>query len=613
MNRAYLVVIALVFLFPSFLKAQKGRVVWERGGEISASSFSFSPDSSEFIVSDRSSEISIRNTETGLVVRTFKLQSSNYRVSWAPTGNRLAVLTHKYIGNDSRPAMLLLDAGDGRILQEIVPYYGDIAFSPDGNYLYRSEYQGGGTIVELQDTIVRIFNFPWDRFAILPGDTTAIVWEKDSLHLVSFPKGERIIKYSELGQVWESDIEFLTIDRVNIRAAVVTNGNRFLKVFDFKTGEVIQQWPVTSGVGQLAFSPDGITLAAAEYSSFKFLDITSGELISEEQISTHQNGFIRFASSGKVIFIGAYSGSGDCLPDNYDRAMEPEPKLFIWNSEKHERIIPERQGHHTKILTIRFSDDSKTIVTVDSDSLALTWDTPTGTLLKREKVSEFPSTQFTTISPTGKYKLVSGAYDFELWDNSTNKLISSLPYFKQMTSVYGRTFSPDEQYILASIEYYYMGAGSGPFPPQELHIWNVTAGRKHDSIVIPCFLSHIQVSGDNQYIAGVTFDGRVIVLNGMGLLTSVENSFAGVLLKTSIYPNPLQESGTIFYSVLKPEVLKISIHDIFGRELVVLKNEFTEPGNYTFPFKSSNLSNGMYFLKTTNGTESGMVRFIILQ
>lgn len=613
MKRLYLLLIGFLLLIPCFLKAQKGEVIWERGGQTPAASFSFSPDSTEFIIGDYSSEISIRNTETGLVVRKFSLQSSDNLVTWSPQTNLLAVLTHRYIGNFPETALLLMDASDGRILQEVVPYYGDVAFSPDGKYLYSNKYQGGGITAELQDTIIRIFNFPWERFVILPGDNTAIVWEKDSLHLVSFPEAKPIMKYSALGQVWESDIEVLAIDRINGRAAIVTDGNKFLKVFNFETGEIVQQWTMASRIDQLAFSPDGNTLAVGRFNSVEFLDMVSGNLISTESIQTHYRGFIRFEPEGNRLFIGAYSGYGDCLPANYDRMWEAESNLIIWDRKKQQHEIADGRGHNTKILTMRFSDDFTSITTVDYDSLALTWETETGELLKREKVADFPATDFTSVSPSGKYKLISGSYDFGLWDNISNELLYSLPYQKQMTSVHGRTFTPDEQFVLASLEYYYMGTGSGKFPPQELHIWSTETGQKTDSILIPCFLSHIQVSGDNRYIAGVTFDSRVIVISAEGLLTSVEDPYSQNLLKTSIYPNPVIENSTISYTVVKPEFLKISVHDIFGREVAVLKNEIVEPGSHTIPFKSGELSEGLYFLKTTTGSKSMIKSFGILR
>jgi hypothetical protein len=135
MKRLHFVMTAIIILFPYFFKAQRGEIVWERGGEIGASSFSFLLESSEFIVMDRNSEIAIRNTGTGLVVRKFALSSSDSRAAWSPGADQLAVLTQRYVGNSPEPALLLMDAGDGRILQEIIPYYGDIAFSPNPGLL----------------------------------------------------------------------------------------------------------------------------------------------------------------------------------------------------------------------------------------------------------------------------------------------------------------------------------------------------------------------------------------------------------------------------------------------------------------------------------------------
>ncbi len=189
-------------------------------------------------------------------------------------------------------------------------------------------------------------------------------------------------------------------------------------------------------------------------------------------------------------------------------------------------------------------------------------------------------------------------HDLELLDYVTNTFIRKLTYDYFL---HASAFTPDEKYVLVSPESLFAGVGSwGGI----ITIIDVQTGKQTSTFTVDCYLSSIVVSNDNRFIATIARDGKFVMFSAEGLLTSVEDSQPQNLLKTSIHPNPLQESATISYSVLKPELLKISVYDVFGREVAVLKNEFTEPGRYTIPFKSSEFSDGMYFLMVTSGEET---------
>ncbi|MES2764833.1 MAG: T9SS type A sorting domain-containing protein [Bacteroidota bacterium] len=88
-----------------------------------------------------------------------------------------------------------------------------------------------------------------------------------------------------------------------------------------------------------------------------------------------------------------------------------------------------------------------------------------------------------------------------------------------------------------------------------------------------------------------------------GKVTSVENLPLSEL-SLSFYPNPLQESSTISCSLPADGVLKITLHDMLGREVTILHDAFKSAGNYTFPFKNENLPDGMYVLKISAGGRS---------
>ncbi len=67
------------------------------------------------------------------------------------------------------------------------------------------------------------------------------------------------------------------------------------------------------------------------------------------------------------------------------------------------------------------------------------------------------------------------------------------------------------------------------------------------------------------------------------------------------YPNPFNPSTTIKYSVPQAAIVKVSVYDILGREILNLVNEEKLPGNYEVKFDGANLSSGIYFYRMQAG------------
>jgi hypothetical protein len=64
-------------------------------------------------------------------------------------------------------------------------------------------------------------------------------------------------------------------------------------------------------------------------------------------------------------------------------------------------------------------------------------------------------------------------------------------------------------------------------------------------------------------------------------------------------PNPFQTKTAISYSLLKPGVVRISVVDLYGREVNLLENSYNEKGDHTVNFDGSALKPGIYFCKLT--------------
>ncbi|KAF0159463.1 MAG: spore coat protein CotH [Ignavibacteria bacterium] len=74
------------------------------------------------------------------------------------------------------------------------------------------------------------------------------------------------------------------------------------------------------------------------------------------------------------------------------------------------------------------------------------------------------------------------------------------------------------------------------------------------------------------------------------------------------YPNPFNPSTTINYQLSTPGFVTLKVHDILGREVATLVDEYQQPGNYKVTFNARHLErsreilSGVYFYKfTVNG------------
>jgi hypothetical protein len=71
-----------------------------------------------------------------------------------------------------------------------------------------------------------------------------------------------------------------------------------------------------------------------------------------------------------------------------------------------------------------------------------------------------------------------------------------------------------------------------------------------------------------------------------------------------VYPNPMNETGTLAYTLTDPSTVTASVIDITGKEVASLKDEKEQAGSYKMNLgQGKSLSAGMYFAKmTVNGT-----------
>lgn len=67
------------------------------------------------------------------------------------------------------------------------------------------------------------------------------------------------------------------------------------------------------------------------------------------------------------------------------------------------------------------------------------------------------------------------------------------------------------------------------------------------------------------------------------------------------YPNPFNPSTTIKFEISRGSRVKLTVYDLIGRAVLVLADQYMNPGSYEMKFTFSNLASGIYFYELRAG------------
>ena len=109
---------------------------------------------------------------------------------------------------------------------------------------------------------------------------------------------------------------------------------------------------------------------------------------------------------------------------------------------------------------------------------------------------------------------------------------------------------------------------------------------------------------------GYSYSGNLAVLNGVSYSILASWSLTGIDDNKSLiqnfmlnqnYPNPFHDETTIFYSLRESGNVKLTVYDIFGREVATLVNQYQIAGDYNQKFIAQNLLSGNYIIRLNVG------------
>lgn len=375
-------------------------------------------------------------------------QSNIWQMAFLPDGKSL-IFEKKYGNRGSQNMFCVLSIATGKITHTMdIPANADSSISPDGRYAAvvphdQDDLAGNATIYETRtfDTVVDI-SFPavkWPAISFTQQGIFVIRYfegESDaSPHQVRFwsvPDGKSLLTLQEQerftmdafpGSTQTEAYDRIMSEDVSADGNWVVTGsqNGKVKLWDGKTGKLekelgVLSWSshsltgnpggaqsseINSYVNPVAFSPDGMTVMAAE-------DLTTVGQSGQIHIYQMSNG------KEKAVFYGESAGD-----ESIGLAFSPDSSKIVYggfadgSAEVHNAVDGGLEmrlsGHSALVNQTQYSPDGSWIATASDDHSVRLWNAHDGEMVRILKAHTARVNQI-AFSPDGQW-LVSGADD----------------------------------------------------------------------------------------------------------------------------------------------------------------------------------------------------------
>jgi WD40 repeat protein len=177
-----------------------------------------------------------------------------------------------------------------------------------------------------------------------------------------------------------------------------------LVLFDLASGEIAKQWQLDTQIDlhRLAISPDGRSVALAEYTERAFVDLYAASSTAPRRLVAIQCEALAFSRDGRSLAAGnlddafVYGLQAGDQPRHHLRghsstlsgvAFSPDGQLLatvshdrmlkIWRTSDGEEVFS-IVAHHDRVRSVAFAPDGRTIATAGEDGLVKLWHTATG-------------------------------------------------------------------------------------------------------------------------------------------------------------------------------------------------------------------------------------------
>ncbi len=79
------------------------------------------------------------------------------------------------------------------------------------------------------------------------------------------------------------------------------------------------------------------------------------------------------------------------------------------------------------------------------------------------------------------------------------------------------------------------------------------------------------------------------------------------------YPNPFNPSTTLSYMLDSSSLVKLTVYDITGREVVALVDGFRDAGVHEVTFDASGLASGVYIYRLTANGNTATAKMVLMK
>jgi len=127
--------------------------------------------------------------------------------------------------------------------------------------------------------------------------------------------------------------------------------------------------------------------------------------------------------------------------------------------------------------------------------------------------------------------------------------------------------------------------------------------------------ANLDNTGHMEVITGLSnsLRGIVIYYNPLSNLSSSENKIPDDFYLAQNYPNPFNPTTNIGFRIGEFGLVKLSIHDILGREVAIIVNERLPTGRYEVELNAGDYPSGIYFYQLTAGKFSSVRKMLVVK
>lgn len=115
--------------------------------------------------------------------------------------------------------------------------------------------------------------------------------------------------------------------------------------------------------------------------------------------------------------------------------------------------------------------------------------------------------------------------------------------------------------------------------------------------------SKIEVTNNSFELSLSKLSVTAVLLSGKTVETSVPTQKIPSVFSVKVFPNPFNPKTTITYSLQRTENVKMTMCDALGRKVKSFENMPSTIGFHTISLDASDLTNGVYFISLTIGTQ----------